>query len=363
MASKYMRLALRLAAKAKGKTRPNPMVGAILVRRGQVVGQGFHQRAGLPHAEVIALRRAGARARGATLYVTLEPCSHTGRTGPCVEAILRAGVKKVVAAMPDPNPKVRGRGLQRLRAHGVKTRVGLLSPQARSINRVFVTWMTRRRPFVTVKVAQSLDGKIATVAGESRWISSPAARRWAHGLRSQADAVLVGVETVLKDDPRLTVRLGKGNVQPIRVILDSHLRTPSTARLFSFRSPVVIAAARSAPSQRQSRLERAGAEVLRLPSRQGRVDLRVLLRELAKREISHLLIEGGGEAIASAFKAKAVDRVAWLIAPKIIGGRRAPTAVGGDGVSRISKAIPLVNVSGRFLGPDLLVEGDVHWDH
>ena len=350
-----MRLALKLAARARGGTRPNPMVGAVVVRSGRIVGTGFHRRAGAPHAEVIALKKAGSKARGAILYVSLEPCAHFGRTPPCATAIAGAGIRRVVAAMIDPNPKNRGRGLQWLRNRGIQTKVGLLEKEARALNEIFVTWKTTGRPFVTVKVAQSLDGKIATATGDSKWISSPAARRWAHFLRAQADAILVGVETILKDNPQLTARVGRRSRQPVKVILDSTLRTPPIARLFSSRTPVIIATSKRAPAAREKHLVRAGAEILRFPAQDGRVSLKALLKELARREISHLLIEGGGEVIASAFATKAVDRIACIIAPKIIGGRTAPTAVEGSGLRMVRDAIPLKNFSIRRLGPDLLV--------
>lgn len=368
-----MRMALRLAARARAGTYPNPMVGAVVVRFGRVVGQGFHRRAGGPHAEVLALRQAGARARGATLYVSLEPCPHTGRTPPCTAAIRRAGIRRVVAAMTDPNPLNRGRGLRWLRARGIRAEAGLLEEQARALIRPFAVRVVRRRPFVTVKVAQSLDGKIAAGSGQSRWISGPRARTWVHRLRAETDAILVGVETVRKDDPRLTVRRsgraarGRSNgaaptragAGPMRVILDSRLRTPPTARLFTVGGPVVIAATRAAPPARERALRRAGAEVVRLPAEGSRVSMRALLRWLAGREVTRLLIEGGGEVIASAFAAGAVDRVHWIVAPKVIGGREAPSSVGGTGARFLSRAVALRDVRVRRLGPDLVVSGDV----
>ncbi|MBI3616215.1 MAG: bifunctional diaminohydroxyphosphoribosylaminopyrimidine deaminase/5-amino-6-(5-phosphoribosylamino)uracil reductase RibD [Candidatus Omnitrophica bacterium] len=357
----WMRMALRLAARGRLTTRPNPMVGAVVVRSGRIVGSGFHRAAGKPHAEILALRQAGASAVGATLYVSLEPCAHTGRTPPCAEAIAAAGIRRVVAAMIDPNPKTNGRGLRWLRGHGIRTKVGILGEEAKRLNEVFITWIRKRRPFVTVKVAQSLDGKIATRTGESRWISGLEARAWVHRLRAQVDAVLIGVETVLKDDPLLTVHSAKGN-NPIRVVLDSHLRTLANARLFSSCSPVLIAAARGASYQKEKKLRQAGAEILRLPARDGRVDLQALLRQLARREISHLLIEGGGETIASAFAARAVDRVCWIVAPLVVGGRQAPTAVEGMGVSSLNQAVRLKDLSVQHLGPDLLLQGYVHWN-
>lgn len=359
---RFMRLALRLAAKAGGATRPNPMVGALVARGGKIVGRGFHQQVGLPHAEVIALAQAGTKASGATLYVSLEPCAHTGRTPPCTEAILKSGIHRVVAAMVDPNPKARGRGLKQLRALGIRTTVGLLGKEAQRLNKVFVTWMKTRRPFVTVKVAQSLDGKIATRSGQSRWISGPVARAWAHRLRGQVDAILVGEETLLKDNPRLTVRLNGKRKSPVKVILDSHLRTPPSARIFSSGTPVIIATTKKASFKREEHLRRAGAEVIRFPAQSERIPFRLLLRELAKREISHLLIEGGGRVIASAFEERSVDRICFLMAPKVIGGEEAPTAVEGTGVTSLRRAIPVRNVTVKPLGSDFLVTGDVHWN-
>lgn len=362
---RYMHQALALAARAKGATLPNPMVGALVVHRGRIVGRGFHRRAGEKHAEWLALEQAGQRARGATLYVTLEPCAHTGRTPPCVEAILRSGIARVVAAMRDPNPLNRGRGLRRLRRRGVRTRVGVLAEEAAALNEIFVTRMRKNRPFVTVKIAQSLDGKIATAAGHSRWISGSVARRWVQRLRAQADAILVGVDTVLRDNPRLTVRgRGRGKLkQPIRIVLDSKLRTPPQARLFASKAPVWIATVEGASRKAQGQLERAGAQILRMPARAGRVVFSRLMKRLAEREISHLLIEGGAEVIASAFQARAVDRLAWVIAPKIIGGRLAPGPVGGRGVRALNRAVPVESVKVTPLGGDLLITGRVRFLH
>lgn len=363
---KYMRLALELAAKAQDRTRPNPMVGAVVVRSGKVVGQGFHRRAGGPHAEVLALAQAGRSAQGATLYISLEPCAHTGRTPPCIEEIFRSGIRRVVAAMIDPNPLNRGRGFKWLRAHGIRTRTGILQKEARSLNQVFVTWKEKGRPFVTVKVAQSMDGKIATPSGQSQWISKPKARRWVQRFRSQVDAILVGVETVLKDDPQLTVRSilkppssPVSPKQPLKVVLDSHLRTPPTARLFASKTPVIIATTRMSSRKKEQLLRQKGAEVFRLPSREGKVSVMALLKELAQREISHLLVEGGGQTIASFFQQKAVDQIFFIIAPLVIGGKDAPTSVEGRGIHSLKEAISLKNISLERLGGDLLVQADV----
>ena len=353
-----MRMALRLAAQAAGRTHPNTMVGALVVRSGRIVGRGFHRRAGAPHAEVQALRQAGRFSRNAALYVTLEPCKHFGRTPPCTHAIVKSGIRRVVAAMIDPNPKMKGRSFRWLRSQGIRTSVGILKEESMRLNKAFVTRVTKKRPFVTVKVAQSLDGKIATKTGQSQWISSPEARRWTHHLRSQVDAILVGVETILKDDPRLTVRLGVRK-QPMKVVLDSRLRTPPKARIFNSHAPVLIATTKTAPRKREEMLCQVGAHVLRLPSRDGRVDLKGLLRELARREVTHLLVEGGGQVIASAFATRAVDRVAFIVAPLVIGGKEAPTAVEGSGIRCLQKAFRLKNITCERLGPDLLVTADV----
>ena len=361
---RFMSEALRLARRGLGHTHPNPMVGALVVRRGLVVGRGYHHRAGDPHGEILALRHAGTRARGATLYVTLEPCAHAGRTPPCVDAVIASGVARVVAAMRDPNPRTNGRGFRRLRAAGIRVIEGVLADEARALNDVFVTAMTRRRPLVAVKVAQSLDGKIATSSGQSRWISGRQARAFVHRLRAQVDAILVGVNTVLADDPLLTVRgpngrpLDLGRRPPLRIVVDGALRTPSSARLF--RQPgalVIIATTRRAASQRARRLEARGAEVVRFPAHRGGVDLRALCRWLARREIRHLLIEGGGEVVASALTDRLVDRVHIIQAPLIIGGRCAPTSVGGDGIASLASAIPLEQIHRRRLGDDWLIEG------
>ena len=359
---RFMRMALDLAARARGRTLPNPMVGAVVIRSGRVVGRAWHSKAGRPHAEVLALAQAGPAANGACLYVSLEPCSHTGRTPPCTEAILKAGIRRVVAAMVDPDPRVRGRGLRRLNRSGVLTAVGVLEEKARLLNEQFITRVARRRPLVTVKMAQSLDGRIAAAGGRSRWISGPAARRWGHRLRAQNDAVLVGVKTVLADNPRLTVREGSCG-KPVKVILDSSLRTPPGARLFASGAPVWIAARFRTSRKKEFRLREAGAEVLHFPGDRGRVRFRAVLRELARRGISRLLIEGGGEVAASALKSGAVDRIAWVIAPKIFGGGKTVPAVGDLGIRSPDRALRLEKVQVRRLGQDWLMTGEVRTVH
>ncbi|MCL6480003.1 MAG: bifunctional diaminohydroxyphosphoribosylaminopyrimidine deaminase/5-amino-6-(5-phosphoribosylamino)uracil reductase RibD, partial [Peptococcaceae bacterium] len=312
----YMQMALDLARQALGRTSPNPMVGAVLVKDGRVIGQGYHTRPGTPHAEIHALREAGERAAGATLYVTLEPCCHQGRTGPCTEAILAAGVKRVVAAMTDPNPLVSGRGLERLRRAGIEVTVGVMEEEARRLNEVFIKYITTRRPFVVLKTAMSLDGKIATRSGESQWITGPQARLAVHRLRDRYDAVLVGINTVLKDNPSLTTRIPQEDGRdPVRVIVDSLARTPPEARVITQQSsaPTIIAVTEKAPAQNLRRLERAGAQIVVVPGNGPRVDLAGLMAELGRREITSVLVEGGGEIHASFLEARLVDKVIWFI--------------------------------------------------
>ncbi len=357
----YMKMALDLAASAMGRTSPNPMVGAVLVREGRVVGKGFHAGAGKPHAEVAALRDAGEMAGGATLYVTLEPCCHFGRTGPCTEAVIDAGVKRVVAAMEDPNPLVSGKGLDRLRQAGLEVDAGIMEEEARRLNEVFIKYITTGRPFVVMKAAVSLDGKIATRTGDSRWITGPGAREYGHGLRDRYDAVMVGVNTVLADDPSLTTRLPRGGRDPVRLVLDSLARTPVGSRVIRGPSaaPAMVVTTGRAPRDRVNRIKEAGARVITVPAEPGGegVDLRGLMRELARMEITSILAEGGGRVHASALAAGIVDKVVWFISPMLIGGLEAPGPLAGRGPSSLSEAVVLDRVCVSRLGNDIFVEG------
>jgi len=338
--NKYMAHAIALAKRAEGMTSPNPIVGAVIVNKGRIVGRGYHKRAGLAHAEINALRQAGARAKGATLYVTLEPCDHFGRTPPCTDAIIKSGIKRVIIAMRDPNPANNGSGVRKLNRHGVKTEVGLLAGHAKEINEPYTKFITKNIPFVTVKVAQSLDGKIATRSGDSRWISSDDSRRYVHELRRRADAVMVGANTVRIDDPLLLSRLSRGK-QPVRVIVSGRSGIPSTAKVFSGQ-------------------DRAPVMVVRPEGRYGKkVNLKKLLSTLARKGITNILVEGGGELIASLLKEKLVDRFLVFIAPTIIGGRDAKTAVGGRGIEKIKDALKLKNISVKRFKEDILIEARV----
>ena len=358
---RYMTRALALAARAAGETNPNPMVGCVVVKGGRIVGEGFHRRAGGPHAEVVALRAAGAKARGATLYVTLEPCSIVARTPACARTVRDAGVRRVVAAMRDPNPKVDGRGLAQLRRAGVQVDVGVLEDEARRLNKRFVTFMETGRPYLLLKAAMTLDGRIATARGESKWITSPEQRRHARALRRLYDGVLVGIGTVLADDPALTVRLdGPWPRQPLRVVLDSKARTPVTAKLIQGepKGHAVIAVGADAPEARVRALEEAGASVVRCPGVDGRVAPAELLSALFARDVRGVLVEGGAEVAASFLDAGLVDRVAMFLAPRLLGGVKAPSVLAGAG-RELKRAVALDGVEVRRVGDDILVEGDV----
>ncbi|OGX28679.1 MAG: riboflavin biosynthesis protein RibD [Omnitrophica WOR_2 bacterium RIFCSPHIGHO2_02_FULL_67_20] len=362
-----MDLALRLARRSEGETSPNPPVGAVIVKGGRLVGWGWHRRAGAPHAEVDALRRAGARSRGATLYVTLEPCNHTGRTGPCCGAIRAAGIARVVIGAKDPNPMTDGRGIARLRRMGVRVATGVRAPEAERLIEPFRKAMTTGLPFVVAKAAQSLDGKIATSSGQSRWITSAPARRAGHAWRARLDAILVGIDTVLTDNPLLSARFGRRRAgRPLKIIVDSRLRTPPSARCLSSASPAPTLIATCLPrrlaQQRHSAvraLARRGAEVVVLPARRGRVPLERLFRLLVRRGIHSVLIEGGGEVLAGALAERLVDRIAFFVAPLLIGGRASSSSVGGAGARRLSEAVRLQRLAWSRVGPDLCVEADV----
>ncbi len=437
----YMKLALKLAARGAGWVSPNPMVGAVVVQSDRVVGQGYHRRVGAPHAEVEALRKAGDAARGADLYVTLEPCNHHGRTPPCTEAILAAGVRRVIIAAPDPNPQVTGGGAAFLASRGVEVEVGLLEAQARRLNEAWYKWVATGLPFVIAKAACSLDGKIATAGGESQWLTGEAARTYGHRLRHQVDAILVGVGTVLADDPQLTTRLGekrknferggqgqkatynpslklspptpymggtgfqpvqgegepainveqpppavlsgeyRENLQfpevtenrkpktenrlskdPIRIVLDSRLRLPVTARLLHLESaaPTWVACTPQAPKDKIEALKKLGAEVLVLPQespKSGRVALKPLLKLLGRRQVQSLLVEGGAETLGAFFDQRLVDKFYFFYAPKFLGGQNAPGILGGHGVAHLKDAHQASDLIIRRIDKDTLITG------
>ena len=352
---RFMRLALELAKKARGETFPNPLVGAVIVKNNKVMGKGFHQKAGGLHAEIFALRQAGSGAKGATLYCTLEPCAHFGRTGPCVEEIIKAGIQEVCIGMVDPNPLAKGRGIQQLRKAGVRVHVGFLKEEISSLNEAFVKAMTKGLPFVTIKIAESLDGKIATSNSESQWITGEQSRDHAHRIRRFYDAIMVGLHTVLKDNPRLE-SFPETDHRLTKIIIDSKLVLPLSARLFKTKQPVIIAAVKRNKAK-EKRLKRKGASIFYTRPKESRVRLKELLKELNRLEIRSILVEGGAELIGSFLDQKLADKALVFIAPKIIGGRRALSSVGGEGVRRLSQAICLENESYRKIGKDILIEG------
>ncbi len=354
----FMKEALRLAERGRGRVHPNPLVGAVLVKNNRIIGRGAHERFGGPHAEVNALSTSKVSTKGAALYITLEPCAHHGKTPPCTDLILKKQIKKVVVAAHDPNPLVSGKGLLLLKKSGVHVVTGVMEKEAMALNRDFNYWVRKKTPYVIVKVAQSLDGKIATRTGQSRWITSRAARLFGHKLRAASDAVLVGVNTVLKDNPLLSARGGKTPFQPVKVILDSRLRTPSNARIFSKRSSgaVILAVTRQAPKARWGRFKNK-AEILLVKEKAGRVDLAALLKILGKRGILQVLIEGGGETVGCAISQKVVNEIYFFMAPMIMGGKEAIGSVGGAGISLLSQAARIKKGEAAFIGKDLLFHG------
>ncbi len=359
----FMKRALTLAKRAEGFTRPNPMVGAVIVKDGQIIGEGFHHQAGMPHAEIEALRMAGETARGATMFVSLEPCDHHGKTPPCTAAIIKAGIAEVHYAAQDPNPRVSGAGHRRLDNAGIRVSAGLCKEEATQLNRAFFHTVTTGKSYVIAKFAMSLDGKISTRAGHSQWISGAESRLAGHKLRQFCDAILVGAETVIADDPQLTVRLPDvAPAHPLRVVLDSRGRVPHSAKLFSPDLPgkTLVAATNHMPPYRRMKLEEKGVEVLILPQNDdGRVSLTALPDELGKRGYNCLQIEGGGTVLGAFFDAKLVNEVWAFIAPMVIGGNDAPTAVGGMGVAHLSEALRLENPIVQKLGDDFLIKGQV----
>lgn len=354
-----MRRALALARKGQGRTSPNPMVGAVVVKGGCVVGEGYHERSGASHAEAVALDAAGRSARDADLFVTLEPCCHHGRTPPCTDRIITAGIRRVVIPTADPNPLVAGRGIDQLRAAGVTVEIGLLSEEASTLNEAFMKFIRRRIPFVTLKAAISLDGKIATGTGDSKWISGEQSRRRVHRLRDQVDALLVGIGTVRRDDPSLTTRLSEGGRDPIRVIVDGLGSLPLGANVFQSNSlsPTWIAVAADAPRDRIEMVQRRGMTVLEAGGSQGRVRLAHLLKRLGEHEVTSVMIEGGEAIFTSAIEEGIIDKLLLFVCPLLIGGGSAPTLFAGMGVEQLAESARLRRVRTEHLDDDLLIEG------
>ncbi|NOZ22947.1 MAG: bifunctional diaminohydroxyphosphoribosylaminopyrimidine deaminase/5-amino-6-(5-phosphoribosylamino)uracil reductase RibD [Planctomycetes bacterium] len=355
---RFMRMALALAEKGRGKVEPNPMVGAVIVKGGKVTGRGYHRRFGRAHAEVNAIRDAGRRVKGATLYVTLEPCTTRGKTPPCTDAIIAAGLAKVVVASSDPTQADARRILRRA---GIEMVFGPCRTEADELNAPFFKLRLLGLPYVTAKWAMTLDGRIATRTGDSKWISCEASRRMVHELRSQADAIMVGIGTVLQDDPELTARTPRGR-DPRRIILDSCARIPLTSKIVRTARDVetIIATTRAAGRRKTAALKKAGCEVLVLPKRKGGVDLQRMMTVLGERELGHVLVEGGAKALTSMLDAGLIDRVWVFIAPKLIGGEGARSPVLGKGSNAMADALGLKNPETLPVGCDVLVRGRIH---
>lgn len=355
----YMNRAVQLAA--RGRTSPNPMVGAVVVKNGIIIGEGYHPKAGEPHAEVFALGDAGEGARGAVMYVTLEPCCHQGRTPPCTEALIKAGIAEVYIAMVDPDPKVESKGIEELKSAGIKVHVPVCEDQARLLNEAYIKHRTSGLPFVTLKSAMSLDGRIATRTGDSKWITSERSRAYAHKIRAKSDVILVGSSTARFDDPSLTARLGRKIYYPSRVVVTSSGDLPDNLKMFCEQGDCIVAAAPSASTASLLKLERAGARIITLSQVEGRPSMRDLMVQLGKLGYLSVLIEGGGEVAASALNERVVDKVLYFYAPKIIGGVGARPSVGGPGAETIAQAIKLDRIRVKRFGDDIAVEGYVSY--
>lgn len=360
----FMGLALDEARKGVGRTSPNPAVGAVLVKNGRILARGFHAKAGTPHAEVVALGQAKGKARGADLYTTLEPCDHFGRTPPCSVAILEAGIRRVVCGSADPNPLVNGKGVGRLRKGGVEVITGVLREEADALNRPFFKAVQRGLPYVTLKAAVTLDGKLATGTGDSRWVTSEQARERVHQLRDQADAIMVGANTVLRDDPLLTTRLPAGQGRDaVRLVVDSHLRIGPKAKIFNPRSSArcIVATLESERSARARALIKAGAELWTVPAKAGRVDVKKLLQRAAKAGLNHVLVEGGAELFGTLLRDRLADELWLFLAPKLVGATGLSWA-GELGIKRMAKALAVGAPKVEQVGPDLLLRAALSAD-
>lgn len=358
-----MKMALDLAVKGRGFTSPNPMVGAVIVKDGTVVGSGYHEAVGKAHAEVNAIQDAGDLAKGATLYVTLEPCNHHGRTPPCTEKIKDAGISRVVVAMKDPNPDVKGRGIEQLKKQGIDISVGLYEDRATKLNEAFIKYVRTKRPFVIMKCAATLDGRIATRTGDSKWVSGEESRTFVHRLRHAVDAIMVGIDTVKKDNPKLTTRLeGIQGSDPTRVILDTHLSISEDAQILHLESDsdTIIVTGTPASKDRKAAIGKKGVQILESTVKDGRIDLDILIESLGELGITSLLIEGGSRVIASSLAASVVDKVIFFFAPRILGGDDGVPICSGAGPELMSESIPLKDINVRRFGDDVMIEGYIN---
>ncbi len=357
---KYMKRALELAEKGIGYTKPNPLVGAVIVKDGRIIGEGYHQLYGGHHAEVNAFLNATEDISGASMYVTLEPCSHFGKTPPCANAIVEKGIKKVVIGLKDPNPLVAGRGIEILRSHGIEVVTGVLEDEGKKLNEIFLKYITTALPFVILKTAMTLDGKLATASGDSKWITNEQSRQYVHELRHRVSGIMVGIGTVLADNPNLTTRLkGREGVDPVRIIVDTNARIPLEAKVLNLASKAktIIATTEKADKKKLKDIEDKGAEVIITPLRNNRVDLSYLMQQLGQKGIDSVLLEGGAALNFSALEEGIVDKVVTFIAPKIIGGANSKTPVGGEGVSYIKDAMLLNDIQVSRFQEDIMIEG------
>ena len=357
----YMQRALDLARQAEGRTAPNPPVGAVIVKDGKIIGEGFHPRAGAPHAEIFALRQAAEQAVGAEIYVTLEPCSHFGKTPPCADALIAAGINKVFIGVTDPNPQVSGRGIERLKSAGIKVYSGVLEEPCSNLIAPFSKHIRTGLPFTVYKTAMTLDGNTATSNGDSKWVSSVLSRERVHQLRNRVDAIMVGIESVLYDDPLLNTRLSGIAVRdPLRIVVDSHLRMPTDSRMLKQSSSAgTLIATCCQDAAKRSALEKAGAEVVLLPAESAKVSLNALWKELGRRNVQHLLLEGGATLATSALTRQLIDRMMVFIAPKMLGGVSTHGIFSGLGCLHMAEAIKLGNIQVEQIGEDVLVMGDI----
>ena len=347
-----MDLAIKLAEKGKGLTSPNPMVGCIIVKRGRIVGKGYHKKAGTEHAEILAIRDAGKKSVNSTMYVNLEPCSHWGRTPPCTEKIVEAGVREVIIGMKDPNPLVEG--YRELKFRGLKTKIGILEKQSKKLNEIFIKYIKEKRPFAVLKVAMTADGKIATKTGDSKYITGKEARTYVHQLRTEVDAVMVGLNTAIRDNPELTPRLFEGK-DPMKIVVDSKLKIPKNCNLMKHPQKLIVATTSQAPKKNIEKLQQKGVTIIVAKTLKGFVDLDDLMKQLAKMEITSVMIEGGAELNSSAIKAGIVDRILIFTAPKII-GNNGLGGIGNLGINKIDKAINLKDPEFKKIGKDMLIE-------
>jgi diaminohydroxyphosphoribosylaminopyrimidine deaminase/5-amino-6-(5-phosphoribosylamino)uracil reductase len=365
MDTKYMERAIELAERGAGYTKPNPLVGAVIVKNNKIIGEGYHQFYGGPHAEINAFKNAVENVIDAEMYVSLEPCSHYGKTPPCAEAIVKSGIKKVIIGMKDPNPLVAGRGINILKEAGIEVVHGILEDKVRKLNEIFIKYITTQKPFVILKTAMTLDGKIAAVTGDSKWITNELSRRYVHEIRHRLSGIMVGIETVIKDDPMLTTRLeDKEGIDPVRIIVDSKGRIPLEARVLNSNSgsKTIVVVTESADKNKIKAIEAKGAEVIITPQKDNKVDLSYLMKELGEREIDSILLEGGSTLNYSALEEGIVDKVITFIAPKIIGGSAAKTPVGGEGKTLMKDAILLHNMEFSKFQEDIMIEAYIYTD-